>query len=186
MAYLQRISNDQKFVVELREKYVIFGRSDNCDVILEDVAISREHCGIRKYEDQTFTVIDFGSRNGTFVNNEQIFEETRLYDQDKLRIGTRIELTFCDPDGAKREKDTKKTADGEKKGTNPKAAEKKKAPKKQNVKSKADPALARAINDVQDELEERSFRSLFQDIIRQTRKKPKNSKKQDQPPNQYW
>ncbi len=47
----------------------VLGRSSSCDVYLDDVNISKEHARlVFNEEENSFTVQDLGSRNGTFLN----------------------------------------------------------------------------------------------------------------------
>ena len=74
------------------------GRSSSCQVTIQDVAdLSREHCGIRRYEDGSYTLVDFGSRNGTFLNGEQVFEEKPIQHCDTIRLGKYVEIGFTNP-----------------------------------------------------------------------------------------
>jgi pSer/pThr/pTyr-binding forkhead associated (FHA) protein len=83
--------------LELTEDLTIIGRSSSCQFTVNDVAdLSREHCGVRKYED-SYTLVDFGSRNGTFLNGNQIFEETPIQHCDTIRLGKYVEITFTNP-----------------------------------------------------------------------------------------
>jgi adenylate cyclase len=63
----------------------LFGRAANCDVILEDPSVSRWHARFL-VTDEHCTVADLGSRNGTFVNGEQV-EQQDLRDGDRLVLG---------------------------------------------------------------------------------------------------
>jgi FHA domain/zinc-ribbon domain len=61
------------------------GRSPECDVFLDDVTVSRRHAVVTR-RDETFTIEDQGSLNGTFVNRRRI-ETGELEDDDELQIG---------------------------------------------------------------------------------------------------
>lgn len=62
-----------------------FGRSHECDVILQDHNCSRHHAEVRKI-DEGFEVVDLGSTNGTFINNVQVQRQV-LREGDALRMG---------------------------------------------------------------------------------------------------
>ena len=64
----------------------LIGRGDDCHLRTQSDAVSRRHCVIRTTENDV-TVKDLGSRNGTFVNGEQVAQETVLLDGDHLRVG---------------------------------------------------------------------------------------------------
>jgi pSer/pThr/pTyr-binding forkhead associated (FHA) protein len=69
----------------------LIGRSPECDVFLDDVTVSRRHAELVR-DDETFTITDLGSLNGTFVNRKRI-ESAELDDDDELQIG-KYRLTF--------------------------------------------------------------------------------------------
>jgi pSer/pThr/pTyr-binding forkhead associated (FHA) protein len=73
------------------------GRTPDNDVILEgDVEVSRAHARLER-AGGGWTVVDDGmSRNGTFVNGDQVPRHRRLQDQDMLRIGA-TSILFRDP-----------------------------------------------------------------------------------------
>lgn len=56
------------------------------DLILDDPRVSNPHAKF-KVEDEQYVVWDFGSKNGTFVNDEQIREATLLKENDTIKMG---------------------------------------------------------------------------------------------------
>ncbi len=64
----------------------LIGRADDCQLRPRSDVISRYHCVIL-VEEGFVSVRDFGSKNGTFVNDEQIMGEQELHDGDRLRVG---------------------------------------------------------------------------------------------------
>jgi len=70
--------------------YVV-GRSNNCDLMLTDYLVSRQHFKIEKSGD-LFSITDMQSHNGTFVNGARIEAETMLAFSDTIRAG---ESLFC-------------------------------------------------------------------------------------------
>jgi pSer/pThr/pTyr-binding forkhead associated (FHA) protein len=68
------------------------GRGRDVDLVLADELVSRRHA--RVSQSATGAVVeDLGSRNGTFVNGNQIFGPTRLEPGDQLQLGvTLVEL----------------------------------------------------------------------------------------------
>ena len=71
-----------------------FGRLDDCDVVLEDGGISREHAELIR-EGDGWVIADLGSRNGTFVNDGQVHRQ-RLRQGDIVRLGPGVTLEFLD------------------------------------------------------------------------------------------
>jgi pSer/pThr/pTyr-binding forkhead associated (FHA) protein len=55
------------------------------DLVLDDVAVSSQHCRIRP-EDGRFVVHDLKSTNGTFVNDRRIARHA-LVEGDVVKIG---------------------------------------------------------------------------------------------------
>lgn len=68
-----------------KDKFVI-GRSRECTLRAGSEAVSRRHCAIVRSDDG-WNVRDLGSRNGTFLNDEQIEAESPLQAGDELRVG---------------------------------------------------------------------------------------------------
>jgi len=77
---------------------VVIGRSDRCDIQLEDRRVSTEHAQV-KHADGAFTFTDLRSTNGSFLlvegREEQIRTAQVLIDGDELRIGHTV-LQFVD------------------------------------------------------------------------------------------
>ena len=62
------------------------GRSRDCDIFLEDLAVSRLHATIREMNDGSYEIEDHRSAAGTYVNGMRI-TRYRLLDGDVLQIG---------------------------------------------------------------------------------------------------
>lgn len=62
------------------------GRDGNSGIHINNKYISRRHAAIR-YIEQGFYLIDFNSTNGTRINNEQIYQPTKLEDGDIIQLG---------------------------------------------------------------------------------------------------
>lgn len=61
------------------------GRNPECQVVIPITSVSREHALIVRRQGR-FYIEDLQSRNGTFVNNEQITQQTLLHHNDRIRI----------------------------------------------------------------------------------------------------
>lgn len=74
-------------IFELKEDKTTVGRDESCDISLStDSTASRNHAEIMNV-DNTFTIADLGSSNGTFVNGTQITSQA-LRAGDEVQIGS--------------------------------------------------------------------------------------------------
>lgn len=81
-----------KTYVALRKKHIILGSGEDCDTIVKDETVSKNHVSI-KITDKGFLVTDLDSTNGTLVNNARI-KDMFIRDQQNIQIG-RTTVTFC-------------------------------------------------------------------------------------------
>lgn len=77
----------------LEQHTVVIGREDDCDIIIDDQGVSRNHCRLVR-RDHGFEVEDGGSTNGTYVNYRRI-ERAPLRDGDRIRLGQRTIVRFA-------------------------------------------------------------------------------------------
>ena len=73
---------------ELDKEELILGRGSDVDIIIDRDSVSRRHAKIVR-TGSAYAVIDLGSTNGTYVNDEPVHERT-LRDGDLLKIGNAI------------------------------------------------------------------------------------------------
>jgi len=71
------------------------GRGVRNDLILNDDALSREHCLFQVGPDASVSVSDRGSTNGTFVNGTRSPGTKQLQDGDQVRIGAHVITIHC-------------------------------------------------------------------------------------------
>jgi predicted component of type VI protein secretion system len=64
----------------------VIGRDPQCQLRPASPAISKRHCAVLVRGGQVF-VRDFGSTNGTFVNDQLVQGEVELHDGDRLKVG---------------------------------------------------------------------------------------------------
>jgi predicted component of type VI protein secretion system len=64
----------------------LIGRDQGCQLRPSSPAVSKRHCAILAKSGKVF-VRDFGSTNGTFINEKQITGEQELKDGDLLKVG---------------------------------------------------------------------------------------------------
>ena len=72
---------------------IIIGRSSGCDVVIDDMLVSREHAEIQQIKSAYF-IKDLDSRNGTFVNDKKVphGKYLKLTPNDTIRLGSKIEF----------------------------------------------------------------------------------------------
>ncbi len=90
MSQLRVNDGGREHMVTLGAAAVRLGRSPECDIVLEDPGISREHAELAQVG-ESWEVRDLGSRNGTFVNDEPV-ERQRLTTGDVVRLGPDVTL----------------------------------------------------------------------------------------------
>ncbi|MBF0171313.1 MAG: FHA domain-containing protein [Nitrospinae bacterium] len=89
------ISTKDKRLQEIDlKKSVTVGREVG-DIMIKNPAVSARHLKIEK-DGERFTVVDLGSTNGTFVNNEKIGDVCELKHGDVITVG-KFFLTFENP-----------------------------------------------------------------------------------------
>lgn len=64
----------------------VIGRSDECQLALDDPLVSRRHAALR-VSSRSVSIADLGSRNGVSVNGEKVQGEKRLKHNDRVTIG---------------------------------------------------------------------------------------------------
>ena len=65
---------------------VTIGRHPDCDIVLPNEEVSRQHAEVRREEDG-FVLVDLGSLNGTKVNGAGVRAPRHLQDGDVITIG---------------------------------------------------------------------------------------------------
>lgn len=64
----------------------VIGRGDGCHLKPKSDMVSRKHCALAVRDSKLF-LEDFGSKNGTYVNNERVEGTVELKMGDELRVG---------------------------------------------------------------------------------------------------
>jgi len=72
--------------VPVSPKGSVIGRSHNCDVVLDDVGVSRQHARVIPAA-QGWAIEDLGSTNGLRINGSPITEPRALRDGDRIELG---------------------------------------------------------------------------------------------------
>lgn len=68
-------------------KQIKIGRGENCDVVLKDAAVSREHLEIFQDDEGNTFLTDLNSSNGTFVNGKRVSGSVKLSQNDIVKVG---------------------------------------------------------------------------------------------------
>ncbi len=70
-----------------------FGRGEEVDFVFADATISREHVRVEMREGH-FYLRDLDSMNGTFVDDQRVWDEVRLPTSCRIRLGRRTVFQF--------------------------------------------------------------------------------------------
>ena len=83
-----KLIHENGSVVAIQKEIIIAGRSGHSDIQLESAKCSRTHALIR-LEGNMLTLTDLRSKNGTFINNQQVVPNSaeRLRSGDEIRFG---------------------------------------------------------------------------------------------------
>lgn len=89
--YLKLINRKDDLDFKIDEYYPLdadttIGRSGKNDIMIKDPFISKKHALIEKKGNEYY-LEDLNSSNGTFVNDEQLFNPIRLEHSDTIKIG---------------------------------------------------------------------------------------------------
>jgi adenylate cyclase len=97
-AYLLAAAGGRRFLLAGGQSWAI-GRGEGCAVMLDSRSVSRLHALIQRKDAGDFSLVDLGSRNGSFVNARRVSLPVPLNDRDRLLFGDQ-ELIFCSSAGA--------------------------------------------------------------------------------------
>jgi len=78
--------------IEKGKSYVLGKDSNSCDIVFQDLSVSRNHAKLTISEDGLMELEDLGSKNGTSVNGVLINERTVVTSQDLIALGTTVFL----------------------------------------------------------------------------------------------
>lgn len=81
-------------IILLSEGATRIGRGDDCEVVLADSSLSREHCRLVR-QGKRVVLVDSGSRNGTWVGGIHV-RRRELHDGDVIELG-RSRLVYRGP-----------------------------------------------------------------------------------------
>lgn len=84
-------SNGTRWTLDREE--IILGRSPECDYVIPDRQVSRQHARISKHYDG-YRIEDLNSKNGTYVNGVSIKEPALLQDGDVIQIALAFKIIY--------------------------------------------------------------------------------------------
>ena len=86
--------SDGEFLYPLQIGVNTLGRSSENDVVVEDAYVSRRHCAILVHSTETAELHDTASKNGTYLNGDQLSGPAILKCGDEIRISERQYIFF--------------------------------------------------------------------------------------------
>ncbi len=82
----------------LDQDCMVIGRSNDCEIILPERQVSRQHAQIER-DQHGYLLRDLGSKNRTYVNGQELFDEPyRLKDGDEIQIALCTKMGFVGAD----------------------------------------------------------------------------------------
>ena len=95
---LVHLQTQRRFPLRDGQSWAI-GRGDGCQVLLDSRSVSRLHALVQRREGGAISLVDLGSRNGSFVNQRRVSLPVVLQDRDELLFGDQ-EFVFRNPQGS--------------------------------------------------------------------------------------
>ena len=99
MLILQAGGNETGRRWPLHHGRTVIGRNTDCDIVLPDRLVSRHHAQVMwglANGREGYIVEDLRSKNGTFVNGQELAAAHWLEDGDEIQIALRFKLAFVD------------------------------------------------------------------------------------------
>jgi pSer/pThr/pTyr-binding forkhead associated (FHA) protein len=98
LRFLDGPEEGQRVMLDGQKPYLIFGRSPDCDVLLDESNVSRRHARVT-VDFSGIWIEDLGSKNGIQVAGEVVRDKVRLKDRTEVQVGG-VRMMFCDPASA--------------------------------------------------------------------------------------
>ncbi len=97
------VGSEEPKIHTISKPKTLLGSSESCDIIVSAVGVSRKHLMLL-IEDNTYYVVDQGSTNGSFINEERLtpgkkIEFTSFF---PVRLGADVLITFLSDEGSSR------------------------------------------------------------------------------------
>lgn len=95
------VDSEEPTIYPLNKPEIVIGSGDSCDIILGSSGVSRKHIKVL-VEGDSFFVLDQGSTNGTFINEERLVpgRKTEFTSFFPVRLGGRVLLTLLSDEEA--------------------------------------------------------------------------------------
>ncbi len=77
-----------EFNMEKASTYIVGKDPSLCDIVFQDLSVSRQHARITIDEEEHAFIEDLGSRNGVIVNGVAVTDRRKLSSQDMVSLGT--------------------------------------------------------------------------------------------------
>jgi pSer/pThr/pTyr-binding forkhead associated (FHA) protein len=81
--------NQASKVYRLQDHRLTVGRDKTCQIVIDDVMVSREHCQLWLNSSGKVVVRDMNSTNGTIIDDNKIVQDV-LSSHSRLKIGNHI------------------------------------------------------------------------------------------------
>jgi adenylate cyclase len=94
-AFLLLEASGRRFPLADGQSWAI-GRGDGCAIMLDSRSVSRLHALIQRKDGGDYSLVDLGSRNGSFINARRVSLPLLMTDKDRLVFGDQ-ELIFRNP-----------------------------------------------------------------------------------------
>ena len=78
----------KRLIIPLEADEILVGRHGSADIRFSDMSVSRYHA-ILYVSNGVWSIVDLGSKSGTFVNGRRIRSQVRLKDQDEIQFGNK-------------------------------------------------------------------------------------------------
>ena len=98
LRFLDGPEEGQRVMLDGQNPYLIFGRSPDCDVLLDESNVSRRHARVT-VDFSGIWIEDLGSKNGIQVAGEVVRDKVRLKDRTEVQVGG-VRMMFFDPASA--------------------------------------------------------------------------------------
>jgi type III secretion system YscD/HrpQ family protein len=76
--------------LEKGRTYTIGKDPNSCDIVFQDLSVSRNHARLTVTPEGILEIEDLGSKNGTIINNQPITQKSIVSTQDTVAMGTTI------------------------------------------------------------------------------------------------